>query len=374
VARLEDRANLFQAAFVIHPLLNNVRQPAPSNSIKSYMEAAPLVSIIIPCYNGEEYLHHAIESALAQSYQWIEVIVVDDGSTDGSSEIAKRYPVRYIQQKNGGVSSARNLGLQESRGAGITFLDADDQLKQDAIGAGVHALAEHPECAMAVGDHVFISADGSYLASSRKDPLSAFHYEALLISNFIEMTSSVLFRRSVLDVVGGFNTELSAAEDYDLYLRIAGAYPICCHSAIVAEYRIHETNASRNPELMLTTTLRVLKNQAPSVRGDARRVAALHQGLRTWRRQYGRQLAWQLAISFSDLSFKDRLRKIDLLIREYPIGLFAVLPLRIAAKRRKLRKNLRTGNRKGPIARVATTAGASPAANAKGGDDSLCTY
>jgi hypothetical protein len=227
---------------------------------------------------------------------------------------------------------------------------------------------------MAVGDHVFVSADGSFLANSRKELLSARHYEALLISNFIEMTSSVLFRRSVLDVVGGFNTELRAAEDYDLYLRIAGAYPICCHSAIVAEYRIHETNASRNPELMLTTTLRVLKNQAPSIRGDTRRVAAFHQGLRTWRRQYGRQLAWQLATSVSDLSFKDRLRKIELLIREYPIGLLALLPLRISAKRRKLRKDPRTGNREVPKATAATTACAAPVANAKGQDDSLLTY
>ena len=116
----------------------------------------------------EAYLHEAIESALAQSYQWIEVIVVDDGSTDTSAEIADRYPVSYLRQDNRGVSSARNLGIQASRGAAIVFLDADDRLKRGAIDAGVHVLIEHPECAMVVGDHVFVSADGSYLGTPGK--------------------------------------------------------------------------------------------------------------------------------------------------------------------------------------------------------------
>jgi glycosyltransferase involved in cell wall biosynthesis len=312
------------------------------------MKEPPLVSIIIPCYNGETYLHHAIESALEQSYQSIEIIVVDDGSTDTSSKIAQRYPVRFIQQQNKGVSAARNVGVQASRGANIAFLDADDRLKWNGIGAGVQELAEHPECAMTVGDHVFVNADGSYLANSRKNPLPARHYEALLKSNFIEMTSTVLFRRAIFDAVGGFNTELRAAEDYDLYLRIAAAYPICCHSTVVAEYRIHETNASRNPELMLTTTLRVLKSQAPSVRGNHGRASAFHKGLQCWRRQYGRQLAWELAVSSGNLSVKDRLRKIKLLLREYPIGLLAVLPLRIAANRKKTGWNLRTRNQEAP--------------------------
>jgi glycosyltransferase involved in cell wall biosynthesis len=353
-----------KAALVIQPVHQIARQSAPSSSATSHVETT-LVSIVIPCYNGEIYLHHAIESALAQSYQWIEVIVVDDGSTDSSSEIAQRYPVRYIHQENRGVSSARNLGIQASLGANITFLDADDRLKRDAIDAGVHVLAEHPECAMAVGDHVFVAADGSFLENSRKDPQPGLHYEALLNSNFIEMTSTVLFRRSVLEEAGGFNTELRAAEDYDLYLRIVSAHPICCYPAIVAEYRLHETNASRKPELMLVTTLQVLKNQAEFVRGDARRVAAFRKGLRCWRRQYGRQLAWELALSFSDLSLKDCFRKIHLLMREYPIGLFAVLPLRMVADRKRPRRDLRARTRK-------DSAG-TPATNGKNPDNPPCT-
>jgi glycosyltransferase involved in cell wall biosynthesis len=289
----------------------------------------PLVSVIIPCYNGEAFLKEAIESALEQSYQRVEVIVVDDGSTDSSPEIAQMLPVRYIRQPNRGLTASRNLGVLESSGSHIVFLDADDRLMPEAIETGIRALAERPECAMAVGDHLFVSADGSHLANSRKDCLAGSHYEALLKSNFIEMISSVLFRRNVFDEVGGFDTGLRVAEDYELYLRIAREHPICCHPTVVAEYRKHQANASHNSELMLTMTLSVLRSQACYIRGDARRLFAFLEGLRTWRRQYGRQLVSELVRSFSTLQAHHLRRKLWLLLNHYPQGLILLLLLRI---------------------------------------------
>jgi glycosyltransferase involved in cell wall biosynthesis len=289
----------------------------------------PLVSVIIPCYNGEAYLEEAIESALAQSYRAVEVIVVDDGSTDGSPAIARRFPVVYVRQENHGLTASRNLGIRESRGSYIVFLDADDRLNPDAIETGIRVLAERPECAMAVGDHRFVSRDGSHLADSRKDCLRESHYEALLKSNFIEMISSVLFRRCVLEEVGGFNTQLRVAEDYELYLRIARDYPICCHPAVVADYRIHQANVSHNSALMLSMTLQVLKSQARYVRGDARRLFAFLEGIRTWRKQYGRQLASELARSSCTLHVDHLRQKLRLLIDHYPQGLMLFLLLRL---------------------------------------------
>jgi hypothetical protein len=190
-------------------------------------------------------------------------------------------------------------------------------------------MERNPECAMAVGDHTFISADGNFLSESQKDCLPAHHYEALLKSNFIEMISSVLFRRDVFEAVGGFDTSLRVAEDYELYLRIARSYPVCCHPAVVAEYRIHESNASRNSELMLTMTLQVLKSQAQYVGLNVRRLIAFHEGFRCWRRQYGRQLASELARSISKLPARDRTRKLLLLANHYPQGLLLLMFLRM---------------------------------------------
>jgi glycosyltransferase involved in cell wall biosynthesis len=291
----------------------------------------PIVSVIIPCYNGEAFLKETIESALAQSYQRVEVIVVDDGSTDGSAEIAQAYPIRYIRQPNRGLTASRNLGIRESSGSYVVFLDADDRLMPGAIETGLRVLAQHPECAMTVGDHLFVSADGSYLASSGKTCLLSSHYEALLKSNFIEMISSVLFRRSIFDEVGGFNTELRVAEDYELYLRIARDHAICCHPAVVAEYRLHHKNVSHNSELMLTMTLRVLKSQTQFIRNPGR-LFAFVAGIRSWRKQYGRQLASELARSLSTLQIDHLRRKIVLLAAQYPQGLMMLLLLRMAPK------------------------------------------
>jgi glycosyltransferase involved in cell wall biosynthesis len=305
--------------------------------------AQPLVSVIVPCYNGADFLEGALRSALAQSYPEVEVVVVDDGSTDSSPEIARRFPVRYIRQENRGLCEARNAGIRESKGSYLVFLDADDRLKPQAIVNGLGALELRPDCAMAVGDHVFIAANGSHLADSAKeDPLGSY-YEALLKSNFIEMISSVLFRRSIFDEVGGFDPTLRVAEDYELYLRVARARPICCHAAVVAEYRMHGANISRDSELMLTTTLQVLKSQERYLDSDSGRLIAFQEGIRSWRKQYGRQLAAELARSSSTLGMQHLLRKLLRLCSYYPQGLFMLMLLRIhpGFNRRKFMAYLR---------------------------------
>jgi glycosyltransferase involved in cell wall biosynthesis len=288
-----------------------------------------LVSVIIPCYNSEAFLEEAIASAMAQTYSPVEIVVVDDGSTDRSPQIAQSLPVRYIRQPNRGLAASRNLGIRESKGSYIVFLDADDRLKPEAIEIGVRILAQRPQYAMAVGDHFFVSHNGSYLAASRKNCPPAFHYEALLRSNFIEMVSTVLFRRSVLEEAGGFDTRFRVSEDYELYLRVAKTHAIYCHPAIVAEYRIHESNISRNAELMLITTLRALRSQAPYVRSDFRRLSAFLDGLRNWRKQYGRRLTLELAHSASTLPAKQLRRKLWLLADHYPQGLMMLLLYRV---------------------------------------------
>jgi glycosyltransferase involved in cell wall biosynthesis len=323
--------------------VDNPVDTGAATSVSAARARNPLVSVIVPCYNGAAFLEEALRSALAQTYPEVEVVVVDDGSTDSSPEIARRFPVRYIRQENRGLCDARNRGIRESKGSYLIFLDADDRLKPQAIAAGMSALALRPDCAMAVGDHVFIAANGSYLSNSTKEDPVDSHYKALLKSNFIEMISSVLFRRSIFDEVGGFDPTLRVAEDYELYLRIARTRPICCHPAVIAEYRMHGANTSRDSELMLTATLQVLKSQARYLDNDSGRIIAFREGVRSWRKQYGRQLAAELGRSSSTLRMDHLLRKLLRLGSYYPPGLFMLMLFRIhpAFSQRKFMAYLR---------------------------------
>ncbi len=306
----------------------------PSEAVATQSGPDDLVTVVIPCYNGAAYLAEAIQSGLMQSHSSVEVLVIDDGSTDGSAEIAQGYPVRYIRQANCGLSGARNTGIAQSRGRYLVFLDADDRLLPDAVASGLRVLTEHPECMMAVGSHAFMSAGGLRLRTVRKDHAGRSPYEALLRSNFIEMISSVIFRRSIFDEVAHFNPALRVAEDYDLYLRIARAHPIWCHSAVVAEYRMHDANMSRNSALMLTTTLQVLQSQQSYLGNDCGRQSAFRTGMRTWRKQYGRKLAAELG-GCPALRSVDRLGyKLQTLAFRYPQGILLFLLLRLHPGRR----------------------------------------
>src|SRR5690606_15764736 len=123
----------------------------------------PLVSIVIPCYNHARFLGEAIESALGQTYPRVEVVVVDDGSTDDTAAVVVRYPaVRYVRQANAGLAAARNAGLRASTGELLVFLDADDRLTPGALEEGLRCLRARPECAFVYGAYRWIEADGTF--------------------------------------------------------------------------------------------------------------------------------------------------------------------------------------------------------------------
>src|SRR5919112_3168501 len=127
-----------------------------------FISEVALVSVIIPSYNHAHYLGEAIESVLSQSYRNFEIIVVDDGSTDNTSEVASHYEeVRLVRQENRGLAGARNSGLAEAEGEYLVFLDADDRLLPRALEVNLTELAAHPQCALVAGYQWLIEADGS---------------------------------------------------------------------------------------------------------------------------------------------------------------------------------------------------------------------
>jgi glycosyltransferase involved in cell wall biosynthesis len=250
-----------------------------------------LVSVVIPCYNQARFLGEAIESVLAQTYPRFEIVVVDDGSTDRTVEVARSYDaVRCVSQRNQGQGAARNEGLKHISGEFVAFLDSDDRLLKRALEVGLRCLADHPEAAFAAGRCVGIGVDGIQRHTTHDPLVERHHYLELLANNYIWMPGTVMFRTAIVRQVGGFKTTVSGAEDYDLYLRIARNHRIWCHDQVIAEYRQHGMSTSRKPMLMMRSVLSVMHGQRAAVKGDPQAEQALRQGIRHWQNAYGEQL------------------------------------------------------------------------------------
>ena len=250
------------------------------------------VSVIIPCYKHACFLADAIESVLAQSYPHLEVIVVDDGSPDDTSDVASRYPgVRCIRQENQGLSAARNTGIRESKGEFLVFLDADDRLTPKALESGVQHLRQCPSAAFVAGKHRTISIDGSPVPTMQRPQIDKDHYVELLRANFIGCPANVMYRRAVFDDVHGFDTTVNAASDYDLYLRIARKFATSFHTDIVAEYRQHGHSMSNNHQLMSDHVAKVLQSQLKEVSGNRKHEEACRIGIKFFEHVYRTTIA-----------------------------------------------------------------------------------
>jgi glycosyltransferase involved in cell wall biosynthesis len=246
----------------------------------------------------ERFLPEAIESALGQTHPRVEVVVVDDGSTDRSAEVAARFPgTRVVRQANQGLSAARNTGIASSTGELLMFLDADDRLLSDAVERSLEALEERPECALVFGRFHVMDARGARLLTSELPALARGAYLELLRTNAIVMHGTCLIRRRTFEEVGLYDTSLRASEDYDLYLRVARVLPIAGHEAVVAEVRKHGENMTRDYPRMLRYTLAALAKQLPHVGRDPARRAAYREGVAFWKSWYGRKLAFEMTLA-----------------------------------------------------------------------------
>lgn len=276
---------------------------------------APLVSVVIPCFDQAHYLGEAIESVLAQTHPELELTVVDDGSGDNTAEVAARYPgVRRLGQGNSGVAVARNRGLAASSGEYVVFLDADDRLLPRAIETGVGELRSRPEAAFAAGMPRDIGRGGGVIREARQPLVTRDHYLKLLEECFIWSGSSLVYRRRPLEAVGAFNERRVAADDYELYLKLARSYPVLCHEEVVTEYRRHGSNTTRNAGLVLSSQLQVLNGQRRLLRNreerNARRV-----GVRNTRAKQGEALVERIANAWRRREWSVILRSIRTLAR-----------------------------------------------------------
>ena len=249
------------------------------------------IGIVITTFNHAHFLAEAISSALAQTRQPDEVLVVDDGSTDDPASVVANFRgVRLIRQENLGLAAARNTGLRNCETSYITFLDADDRLLPAALEAGFACAVKQPNCAFVYGGFRRIAEDGRRRGDDCYRPLSGNAHLAFLRGNPISMHAAVLYRRNCLVDVGGFDETLRRCEDYELYLRIAQSYPICSHDAIVAEYRRHGQNMSADVVSMLHTALAILDLHEKRIAVGPAEQAALRDGRSGWRRCYASEM------------------------------------------------------------------------------------
>jgi len=281
---------------------------------------APLVTVVIPCYRQVRYLAEAIESAEAQTEQPVQVIVVDDGSPDGTAELASQYPdVELIRQSNQGLTAARNAGLAAARGAFVAFLDADDRLVPAALSAGLAALATAPEAIMAAGRCRLIDADGGPIEHAGPRPCpGGDHYELLLRHNHIWPPAVALYRREPLKAAGGWGQGRRRAEDVELYLRLARNHPIQCHQSVVAEYRQQPRGLSADRGGMLAALDSILREQRAYVAEHPEYRAAYAEAEREWPVYYGELLAENVREDLRAHRWRDAADGMNHLLRYYP--------------------------------------------------------
>ena len=238
----------------------------------SELAISDMVSVVIPLYNKEKSIAQTLESVLAQTYTDYEIIVVDDGSTDNSLNAVQEYihglenlqspisniqsPIRLFSKPNGGVASARNLGIEKSRGEYIALLDADDQWDTEYLVEQMKMVNDYPNAAM-WGINFAEMSDGKLirkLATGLPDGFRGY------VENYFQMrnrhsdlfcSSSVVIRKNVFEKVGLFDERLKYSEDIDMWYRIIANYPVAFYDRYMAWYLYDAENRAMNRKRLL---------------------------------------------------------------------------------------------------------------------------
>lgn len=208
------------------------------------------VSIVVPVYNGEKYLNQTLDSVLSQTWRDFEVIVVDDGSTDGTQKIVGQYKddrLKYFYKENGGPSSARNYGIESASGEYIAFLDADDIWESEKLERQLNFLKAHEDIGVVGCNFQYLNdnAEKTEIFNMRKlYPNDGFNLCNLLACSFL-LPSSVLIRKEVVDNAGVFDPKFDGAEDTEYFLRILKKYSLGILDEVLLKYRVSNSSFSR---------------------------------------------------------------------------------------------------------------------------------
>ena len=219
------------------------------------------ISVVIPSYNRKDFLKRSIDSAINQTKKPLEIIVVDDGSTDGTETVIKSdYDfVKFIKQKNKGVSAARNIGIKVSIGEWICFLDSDDEWKKDKLEKQINAMKSNPGYKFFHSNEIWIK-NGLRINQKKKHK----KYGGDIFDKCLDMCrispSSVMIDKTVFDEVGNFNENLVVCEDYELWLRICDKYRVFfIDEPLIIKYGGHQGQLSYSIESIENHRIKALE-------------------------------------------------------------------------------------------------------------------
>ncbi|HYO62966.1 MAG TPA: glycosyltransferase [Pyrinomonadaceae bacterium] len=222
------------------------------------------VSVVVPAYNAERFIALALESAFAQTLPVAEVVVVDDGSTDRTFDVARRFDVRVIRQPNGGLSAARNAGIRAATQPWVAFMDADDLWAGNKIERQFEAVASCPEAAMVCCDYYRVDDAGETAGLPQIDPLprrpffdahgtpvgqSVTLFKQVagdMLTYFFPLPSTVIVRRDTILSVGLFDEGLRRVEDMECFLRVLSGRGLAVVEEPLVYYRQHESSLTHN--------------------------------------------------------------------------------------------------------------------------------
>lgn len=264
-------------------------------------DAAPIVSVVIPAYNAAWCVHKAIDSALAQGVDGVELIVVDDGSTDDTATVLAAYGdrLRVVAQHNGGLSSARNAGIAAARAPLVAFLDADDWWLPGKVARQLELMRQRPDVGFSSTAARVESPDGRLLnlwAAPRWQGSFLVHLFGAN-GDVAGSGSAVMVRRELFDRVGGFDPGLRSLEDIDMWMRLAAVTDFACLDEPLVVILKRPDSMSRNLEVMRDAAVRVMhKNRRllpPALQGGYWRacMAAVHADYAKWRHRTGHRAA-----------------------------------------------------------------------------------
>lgn len=257
----------------------------------------PLVSIIAPCYNGEKYLEEALAGIYSQTYPNIEVIIVDDGSSDGSMALLEKlqqvHGFQLYRQENQGVSAALNHGLRYAKGKYIATPDLDDIMLPESVAVRVAFMEQHPETGICAGNSKYIDSEGNVLKEEKRRVASRYDFAETLADARVCGAPSALYRMEALEAAAFYDPAIQV-QDFQITLRITHAgYFVDAIPVLITLYRRHPNNLSRRYKKVLTADLAAIAPYQQHPAYASGRAALLHKALKYAVRE-DRADAWRL--------------------------------------------------------------------------------